>query len=122
MPSLELCEEALLRDVPWRGMLRTEETDEEVDLRPRRPVELRRYEDRGVMGEGERDLRWVPLRLVSIREVVVAIVGSGFEFDIAGVSVEPVEDLLRLTWVTFLLLLFAGFAVFERVAFEVLCE
>ena len=38
---LELWEDALLCEV-WRGMLRMEETEEDVDLRPRRPVELRR--------------------------------------------------------------------------------
>ncbi len=38
---LELCEEALLCEVPCRGRLRMEETDEDVDLRPRKPVELR---------------------------------------------------------------------------------
>jgi hypothetical protein len=37
-----------------------EETDEEVDFRPRRP-ELRRYEDdRGVSGEGDRESRFGP--------------------------------------------------------------
>jgi hypothetical protein len=37
-----------------------EETDDEVDLRPRRP-ELRRYEDeRGVSGEGDRERRFEP--------------------------------------------------------------
>ena len=30
-----------------------EDTDEEVDLRPRRPAEERRYEDSGVRGAGE---------------------------------------------------------------------
>jgi len=36
-------------------MLRTEDTDDEVDFLPRRP-ELRRYmEERGVSGAGERD-------------------------------------------------------------------
>ena len=38
---LEEVEEALLC-VGCRGMLRTEEMDEDVDLRPRRPTELRR--------------------------------------------------------------------------------
>lgn len=33
----------------------TEDTDEDVDLRPRRPAEERRTADRGVMGDGERD-------------------------------------------------------------------
>jgi hypothetical protein len=41
----------------WCGMERMEETDEEVDLRPRRPPELRLYEERGVKGEGETEGR-----------------------------------------------------------------
>lgn len=52
----ELREDALLCEV-CLGMLRTEETDEDVDLRPRRPAELRRYEERGVTGDGEMELR-----------------------------------------------------------------
>jgi hypothetical protein len=36
-------------------MLRTEETDDDVDLRPRRPVLARRNVERGVKGDGERD-------------------------------------------------------------------
>lgn len=36
-------------------MLRIEETDEDVDLRPRRPPEAWRYEDRGVIGAGDSD-------------------------------------------------------------------
>lgn len=39
-------------------MLRIEETEEEVDLRPRKPAEERRYELRGVRAEGESELRW----------------------------------------------------------------
>lgn len=35
----------------------TEDTDEDVDFRPRRPAEERRTADRGVMGDGERDCR-----------------------------------------------------------------
>lgn len=57
---LEEVEEALLWEwwcVWWRE--RTEETDEEVDLRPRRPAgpEERRTVDRGVSGEGDRECR-----------------------------------------------------------------
>lgn len=37
----------------WWGMERMDEMEEEVDLRPRRPPEERRYEERGVSGEGE---------------------------------------------------------------------
>ena len=36
-------------------MLRMEETEEDVDLRPRRPPEERRYEDRGVIGPGDKE-------------------------------------------------------------------
>ncbi len=36
-------------------MLRTDDTDDEVDLRPRRPELGRRNVDRGVRGEGESD-------------------------------------------------------------------
>jgi hypothetical protein len=36
-------------------MLRTEETEEDVDFRPRRPVLARRKVERGVKGDGERD-------------------------------------------------------------------
>ena len=32
-----------------------EDTEDEVDLRPRRPPEERRYEDRGVIGTGDRE-------------------------------------------------------------------
>ena len=38
-------------------MLRIDETEEEVDLRPRRPAELRRYDERGVKGDGESEDR-----------------------------------------------------------------
>lgn len=46
-------------------MDRTEETDEEVDLRPRRPAEDLLTVDRGVIGDGERDCRLYdePVRL-----------------------------------------------------------
>lgn len=35
-----------------------EETELEVDLRPRRPADDRRYEERGVSGAGEIERRW----------------------------------------------------------------
>jgi len=38
-------------------MLRIDETEEEVDLRPRKPADERRYELRGVRGEGDKELR-----------------------------------------------------------------
>lgn len=39
-------------------MDRIDETEEEVDLRPRRPVDVRRYEECGVRGDGDRDVRF----------------------------------------------------------------
>ena len=48
-------------------MLRIEETEEDVDLRPRRPVLERRNVERGVKGEGERDCRFVVMGVVCIR-------------------------------------------------------
>jgi hypothetical protein len=62
---LELWDDALLCE-GCRGILRIEETEEDVDFRPRRPVELRRYDERGVTGEGESELRFL-VREVSIR-------------------------------------------------------
>jgi hypothetical protein len=38
-------------------MLRMLDTDEEVDLRPRRPPDERRYDDRGVSGAGDAERR-----------------------------------------------------------------
>lgn len=37
-----------------------EETDDEVDFRPRRPwLDVRRYcEERGVSGDGDKEFRW----------------------------------------------------------------
>jgi hypothetical protein len=52
----------------WYGMLRMLDTDEEVDLRPRRPPDERRYDDRGVNGAGDAERRrsepepWVVVR------------------------------------------------------------
>ena len=34
-----------------------EETDDDVDLRPRSPADERRYDPRGVMGDGESEFR-----------------------------------------------------------------
>lgn len=50
-------DDALLCEWWWCGMLRMEDTDEEVDLRPRRPPEERRYDERGVNGAGEAESR-----------------------------------------------------------------
>lgn len=49
----EEVEDALLCEWWWCGMERMEDTDDEVDLRPRRPPEERRYEERGVRGAGD---------------------------------------------------------------------
>lgn len=38
-------------------MLRIDDTDDDVDLRPRRPPDERRYEERGVNGAGDADSR-----------------------------------------------------------------
>jgi len=54
--EVEDVEEALEWVWTW-WMLRTDETDEEVDLRPRRPAEGRRYEECGVSGAGDREDR-----------------------------------------------------------------
>ena len=71
-------------------MLRTDDTDEEVDLRPRRPAELCRWNDeRGVSGDGERDLRCDPTRAPSTRGPDVLIAITGPEFDATGVKAEP---------------------------------
>lgn len=61
--EVEDVEDALEWVCTW-WMLRIEETDEEVDLRPRRPTEECRYEERGVSGAGEREerLRGVVMR------------------------------------------------------------
>ena len=53
---LEDADEALEWVCAW-WMLRIDETDDEVDLRPRNPVEERRYELRGVSAEGESEFR-----------------------------------------------------------------
>ena len=50
-------DDALLCEWWWCGMLRIDDTDDDVDLRPRRPPEERRYEDRGVKGAGDADRR-----------------------------------------------------------------
>jgi len=39
-------------------MERIEETDEDVDFRPRKPALDRRYCERGVMGDGEMECRF----------------------------------------------------------------
>ncbi len=36
-----------------------DETDEDVDLRPRKPAEDRRYEPLGVIGDGDNEFRWL---------------------------------------------------------------
>lgn len=53
---LDDIEEALECEWAW-WILLTEETDDEVDLRPRKPTDERRYEPRGVRGAGDSELR-----------------------------------------------------------------
>jgi hypothetical protein len=48
-------------------MERIEDMDEDVDFRPRRPPEERRYEDRGVNGAGDADSRLDPEPCVDAR-------------------------------------------------------
>jgi len=55
---LELVEDALLWLWWWAWCMdRIDDTEDDVDLRPRRPVEDRRMVPRGVKGDGERDCR-----------------------------------------------------------------
>jgi hypothetical protein len=60
-------DEALECEWWWRGMERIEDMDEDVDFRPRRPPEDRRYEDRGVNGAGDADSRLDPEPCVDAR-------------------------------------------------------
>lgn len=39
-------------------MLRTDETEDDVDLRPRKPADERRYEPLGVIGDGDNEFRF----------------------------------------------------------------
>ena len=41
----------------WCGIVRMEDNEEEVDFLPRRPVDARRIEERGVTGPGDNDWR-----------------------------------------------------------------
>jgi hypothetical protein len=62
----------------WYGMLRMLDTDEEVDLRPRRPPDERRYDDRGVSGAGEAERRRSePEPCVVVRGRDVCVDGGG---------------------------------------------
>lgn len=68
------------------GIERIEDIDDEVDLRPRRPAEERRYEECGVSGEGERDARWRDRPAA----VVVVIDGRwGYVWERTAVGVPP---------------------------------
>lgn len=53
-----------------------DETDEEVDLRPLKPLLVRRKVDRGVKGEGEMDVRL--LAVVCSRASGAEVFGLGF--------------------------------------------
>ena len=48
-------------------MLRIDETDEDVDFRPRNPAEERRYDPRGVIGDGESEFRLLEWPVFSAR-------------------------------------------------------
>jgi hypothetical protein len=67
--EMEDVDEAFECEWWWCGIERIEDTDEEVDLRPRRPPpEERRYEERGVRGAGLAERRRVlPEPLVEMR-------------------------------------------------------
>lgn len=58
LSTLELVLLVLLCVCTW-WILRTDETDDDVDLRPRSPADPRRYEDRGVSGAGDSEGRGV---------------------------------------------------------------
>jgi hypothetical protein len=84
-------------------MLRTEETDEDVDLRPLSPALDRRKPDRGVSGEGESECRllgvevWRPVGgLLCATGCTVGFDGGG-PLAVAGRglgSLGPVRELL----------------------------
>lgn len=63
-------------------MLRIDDTDDDVDLRPRRPPEERRYEDRGVNGAGDAESRLTePEPCVEVRgRVETGAIGGDFGF------------------------------------------
>ena len=76
-----LVELALLCVWWWCGIDRMLLTDEEVDLRPRRPPEERRYEERGVRGAGEAESRRVepdPWVVTRGRRGTLCVVGGGW--------------------------------------------
>ena len=77
-----------------------DDTDEDVDLRPRRPLLARRNVDRGVSGEGDSDVRL--LGVVRSRggggacDEVAACGLAAFVFDVVGLglgSLGPVREL-----------------------------
>jgi hypothetical protein len=82
-------------------MLRIEDTEELVDFLPRKPLPVgfvpeleRRYMlERGVMGEGERELRWWEVRAVAPgwapAPAEVSSFGAGRPFDVTGVRLLP---------------------------------
>lgn len=78
----EEVDEALLCEWWWCGMLRIEDTDDDVDLRPRRPPDDRRYDDRGVNGAGDADSRLTePEPCVEVRGLAeAAAIGGDFGF------------------------------------------
>lgn len=54
---VELVELAFECEWWWCGMVRMDDNEEEVDFRPRSPVDERRIVERGVNGAGDRDCR-----------------------------------------------------------------
>ena len=84
-------------------MLRTEETDEDVDLRPLSPVLDRRKPDRGVSGEGDSECRLLGVEAWSPVGGLLCAIGCSVGFDgvvplaVAGLglgSFGPVRELL----------------------------
>lgn len=59
MEAVEDVELALECVCWWRGMVRIELKEDDVDLRPRRPPEGRRMVERGVRGAGEIEWRFL---------------------------------------------------------------
>jgi hypothetical protein len=65
-------------------MLRTEDTEDEVDLRPLRPVLDRRKPDRGVSGEGDSECRLLGVEVWSDVGGLFCATGGNVGFDGAG--------------------------------------
>ncbi len=70
-----------------------EDTEEEVDLRPRRPALERRKVERGVRGDGERDCRFVAMGVVCMRLTAGLLCGPGVRRGLVEVGVLEVAGL-----------------------------